>query len=659
MTKIKKKSKLAGALKDNKSTGNNQPDFLSRNDALKSITFFRKEGRYEDAAKVCGRMLQQNQNDTEFLFLLGSFMSELEDYVRGSALLTKAIELKPDFPEAYLNLGNIYDKCKKYKEACQAFKKAIDSRPDYLLGWYNMACILKKIQNTAASIKAFQKALSLDPNHTKSLSELPSLLFAHGRSQEAWEVLDKLYTLTGDPAAAISRDSIMPVVVQSWEEIYKIRQSFSDAMDKYASSNFKVEEPQRDINRASFRLAYHALNNKEIMRKQAAMYSNVSPHLLYTAPHCSDLTYYPKKDGKIRIGFISKFFYVHSVSRCYNRMIEHLANTANFEVYLISTDLIGYADEEVHSVASCVKTEIKVPNKIKVAQQMVSDLKLDILLYTEIGMDQLSYCLAYARLAPIQGVLPGHPDTTGINNIDYFISCTLAEIENAQNNYTEELLLFSDIPQYLERPKRVTDLKSKEELKIPTDKNIYSCPMKMQKLHPDFDIIFEKILEKDKDGVILLFNDQGDLPNQLVTRLKKIIKPEYMERIVFVPWASSKTFPHYLVHSDVILDPFHFGGGTTCYMIFSEGVPMVTWPGEFLSGRCAISCYKRMDIMELVAKDWDDYVDIAVKVGTDKKYRDNLQSKILEKCDVLYGNEKAINELSEKLFELSKKKGIL
>lgn len=61
-------------------------------------------------------------------------------------------------------------------------------------------------------------------------------------------------------------------------------------------------------------------------------------------------------------------------------------------------------------------------------------------------MEQKSYALAMARLAPVQFVSFGHPNTTGIPNRDYFISNDLYEPEDAQAYYTENLVLLRDLP---------------------------------------------------------------------------------------------------------------------------------------------------------------------------------------------------------------------
>ena len=55
------------------------------------------------------------------------------------------------------------------------------------------------------------------------------------------------------------------------------------------------------------------------------------------------------------------------------------------------------------------------------ALQLIGDLKLHVLLFMDIGMDSHTYYLAFSRLAPVQAVTHGHPCTTDIPTLDYFV----------------------------------------------------------------------------------------------------------------------------------------------------------------------------------------------------------------------------------------------
>ena len=54
---------------------------------------------------------------------------------------------------------------------------------------------------------------------------------------------------------------------------------------------------------------------------------------------------------------------------------------------------------------------------------LILDTRLDIMVYPEAALTPVrSYYLAAHRLAKYQVALGGHPDTTGLNTVDYFIS---------------------------------------------------------------------------------------------------------------------------------------------------------------------------------------------------------------------------------------------
>ena len=56
-------------------------------------------------------------------------------------------------------------------------------------------------------------------------------------------------------------------------------------------------------------------------------------------------------------------------------------------------------------------------------------------IYLDVGMDPMTYFLAFARLAPVQCVTWGHPVTTGVPNMDYFISSDLLEPLPGQGSF--------------------------------------------------------------------------------------------------------------------------------------------------------------------------------------------------------------------------------
>jgi tetratricopeptide (TPR) repeat protein len=52
-------------------------------------------------------------------------------------LLSYNLLAKPDFHEAYYNMGGAYNKLKEYQKAIDACKEAIKIKPDFYEAYYN------------------------------------------------------------------------------------------------------------------------------------------------------------------------------------------------------------------------------------------------------------------------------------------------------------------------------------------------------------------------------------------------------------------------------------------------------------------------------------------------------------------------------------------
>ncbi len=89
------------------------------------------------------------------------------------------------------------------------------------------------------------------------------------------------------------------------------------------------------------------------------------------------------------------------------------------------------------------------------------------------------------------------------------------------------------------------------------------------------------------------------------------------QRLELLP---SSSYAEYLAayhQVDVALDPFPFSGSVTTCEALWMGVPVVTCPGETFASRHSLSHLSNVGLTETIARDLDEYVELAVSLAGD------------------------------------------
>ena len=244
---------------------------------------------------------------------------------------------------------------------------------------------------------------------------------------------------------------------------------------------------------------------------------------------------------------------------------------------------------------------VELPVELAGARRLIAAERLDALYYADIGMSALTYFLAFARLAPLQCLTWGHPDTTGIPNLDRFLSCDAMEPEGAERHYSETLVRLPGPTIHYARPALPARLKPRSAFGLPDDAHLYVCPQSLFKIHPDFDRALVELLRRDRQGLVVLLSGRDRNLDDLLRRRLARVGPEVVGRIRFLRQMPLPDFLSLVTVSDVMLDPLHYSGGNTSLEAFALGTPIVTWPGEFMRGRHTHGFYKLMDLDDCVA----------------------------------------------------------
>lgn len=579
----------------------------------------------------------------------------------------RALKLQPNNARALFLMGRVYQSVGKVKEAQEHFRQAINADPGNVIA-YSLLCEVlisqgmmqealnvchrgtqvaphdPRIHCTMANLLIQSKNAHVVPEYLERIrptlkAEDPELLQhlalalkINGRTEEADRVYADISARFRLPGSfQVMYECHLPRLMVDQAEIDERRKTFEASLDRFIK-----EKPLINVSMLSmhplFLLAYHNRDNKVLMTKFTQMLRACIPELNYTAPHCRKP---PRTDrDKIHVGFTSRYMYDHPVGRCFRNWVTYLHKHGGFKVTLFMLENI--IDDKIRALQEMGVEIVTLPGNIQMIQKLIAPYALDIMIFPDIGMDPNTHYVAMSRLAHYQCCLLGHPDTTGIDTVDYYISSRRYEVENAQENYTETLLLLDSLTTLFSRPAPPSRQYTRKELGLPEDRTLYTCPMAIQKMHPDMDDIFKGILEADDKAMLVLFADHQlkSTSHQLRARL---LRKCPADRVIFLAWQPMDKLWSILRTSDAMLTTIYFGAGTTAQYAFAYGIPLVTMPDRFVRSRFPAAYYQAMGITEApIAHTAEEYVRLALKLANDKAYHARLSAEILAKNSAIF-----------------------
>jgi predicted O-linked N-acetylglucosamine transferase (SPINDLY family) len=601
-------------------------------------------GQLDEAQSAFERSIQIQPQYADPYNNLGTLLFAKGRFDEAEQVYQKALALKPEFVDAFVNLGSLQHALHRYDEAESSLRQALRLAPQNPLAWNNLGNVYKSRERLQEAADSYQSALRADPNYGAAWNNLAVTLQAQGRWEAAVEAFDKSSQLNSTAGLAIKRALALPVILDSTEQLMAARARFDGELDRLLTSTLRIDDPLREAGVGVFHLAYHGIDDRDRYIRVAEMFSRAAPSLNYVAPHCHLSRPDPTRAHPLRVGFISHFFHNHSVGRHYGGLVRHLPRERCRVVLL---RFPGSGDDMAGSIAAGADEVVTLPPDLAQAREQIAALGLDVLYYTDIGMDPLTYFLAFARLARVQCVTCGHPVTSGVKALDYFVSWDPMEPAGAEAHYSERLVRMRNITSFYERPQLSAEVLSRADFGLAPDWHVYLCTQNLCKLHPDFDPLLGEILRRDPQGRVILFHGADTTWSERLADRLKLSIPDVAERVGFLPHQRNDRFLHLLTLADAVLDSIHFCGGTTTVQCLGVGAPIVTLPGEFMRGRWTAGCYQAMGLADCVARDADDYVRIAVRLGTDPAYRASIRAAILGNNAILYSNLNFVRELEE------------
>ena len=347
----------------------------------------------------------------------------------------------------------------------------------------------------------------------------------------------------------------------------------------------------------------------------------------------------PRAGRRLRVGFVSRHFGSQTETYTTLPTFEQLDST-RFEVQLFAHHNRGTPLEK-HAAARAASFTV-LPPKLEEQLKILRAAALDVVVF---GTNVTAVChevtlLALHRVAPLQVVNNSSCTTTGLPEIDLYVSGTATEHANAPAHFSERLGLLQGPAHafnYEVDRQAPTSTWTRAALGLPEDSVVFVSGANFYKVIPEMREAWARLLAAVPGSRLLLhpFN-----PNWFSSYPIKRFCAEFdavlaahgvaSDRLVI----SSLRFPsrcdvaELLKVGDLYLDSFPFAGVNSLIDPLETGVPVVTQEGENFRSRMGAALLRNLGLDELIAADGTAYHDLCVRLAGDPSARAALRARI-------------------------------
>ena len=614
------------------------------------------------AIASCQRALALNPQLVSVQQTLSRLSLETGQLQQAEASYRREIELTPEHFTPYHMLGVVLHRMARYAEAIELFEHAIRLNPNssesyYSLGGAYLGLDAGSEQNRLLVQLNFEKAVALDPGNSEYHCNLGLGYWRMAQLDRALASFDK--AIETDINAAIPRWAR----VMLWAPAFASRGA-KDSPDRagFALELARFEEwwatSESDGSEfvgvlQPFFLTYQEENNRTLLEHYGRLCAKTMQRWLDRQQAPASI----RPPGKrIRLGIVSADIRSHSN---WVAILDGWFRSFDRERFELVVFSLSERDDAATAKARA-QSDVFFGGPKSLAQWVAAlrEQNCEILIHPAVGLDTMALKLASLRLAPVQINSWGHPDTSGLPTLDYYVSAECFEPAAAQDYYSERLILLPHLGNRVQPLNFTNGDPDFAKLNIDLERPILVCPGTPYKYQPNYDHVFTDIARRIPDAQLIFFMRPGEaLCDVFQARIVKEFEADGLEvqdHVRFLPWLAFPDFHALLRRADVMLDTIGFSGYNTAVQAMECGLPLVTREGRFLRGRLASGVLRHMDLQEMIAPSEADYVNLVVKLVTDRDYRTHIRHEIEQRRPRLFDDRSAMGPFQEFLASVTR-----
>ncbi|GLK90059.1 O-linked acetylglucosamine transferase [Pseudomonas turukhanskensis] len=536
--------------------------------------------RQADVAKLYQTWLAHCSSSADYIvhFNLGVTLSQLEQLPAADQAYRMAIQRKPDFSQAWFNLGAVIERQGRPENALTIWQSMLDhplvgpelNRDLYIMVLNSMGRLMEEIRQLHSAELKLQASLETDPEQPKVIQH-----WVHLRQKQCeWPVLTPLKGLScGEMLKATSPLAMLSASDDPGLQLATAARFVSDRVDQRVPL--------------------------------------LAPEQGYEHP-------------RLRIAFLSSDFCLHAVSLLTVELFE-LLDRERFEVY-------GFCWSREDGSALRARVKAGMDYFVSIAgmddagaAQLIRQHEIDILVDLQgLTSGARPNILAF-RPAPLQITYLGFPGPTGLPCVDYVIADRYL-IPDAEKPFYSEKPLYLPVFQCSDRQRPVAPLPSRAECGLPDDRFVFCCFNNNYKFNEETFSCWMRILAAVPDSVFwLLADNQWSQANLLACAERHGVAAE---RLIFAPRVAPDLYLARYTVADLFLDAYPFNGGTTANDALWMGLPVLTRSGRTFASRMAGSLLTALELPELITDNLADYERRAVELANDAVQLRGLRQRL-------------------------------
>jgi predicted O-linked N-acetylglucosamine transferase (SPINDLY family) len=154
------------------------------------------QGKFEEVLRRTSVLAQRYSRSVVLYNIAGAANGGLLRSAAALARFDKAIQLKPDYADAYINRGNALQDLKRLDEAVASYDRAIQLSPGHVDAHYNRGNALQQLQRLDEAVASYDRAIHLSPGYVDAYHNRGNALWERKRLDEALASYDKAIQLS-------------------------------------------------------------------------------------------------------------------------------------------------------------------------------------------------------------------------------------------------------------------------------------------------------------------------------------------------------------------------------------------------------------------------------------------------------------------------------